>query len=187
MQFCTFSGLFIWKAKHIPESAGHFADYLLLSAHIFTQRGAFFYVYFPNVQPEWPEANSEFENFLSPNYSKNAVKCDWNSNLSQILTEVFFEEKLGFLLKKNLIFLPNWYKWQLAILLKIAYQLIFFLENVFSTLIVMIFCNISANFYIWNIYKVRWRKNLWRNVFIFSKGIFSKIGDKKICRWQLVV
>ena len=55
-----------------------------------TQRGAFSYVYLSIVRAEWPENDSEFIIFLSPNYNKFAVECDWNSKVSQIRIKVVF-------------------------------------------------------------------------------------------------
>ena len=58
-----------------------------------TQSERFFYVYLPIVRTECPD--SEFESFLSPNWRKFAIECDWNSKISQIRTKSFFEKKLG--------------------------------------------------------------------------------------------
>ena len=55
-----------------------------------SQRARFFKRSFANRK--YP-TESEFENFSLPNYSKFAVKCDWNIKISQIYTKFEFFEK----------------------------------------------------------------------------------------------
>ena len=63
--------------------------------------------------------------------------------------------------------------------------MILFLENVFSTLIVRIFLQKINFFYIWKNQKI-YEVFFWeKNVFILLKGIFNKIGGRKI--WLHVI
>ena len=77
--------------------------------------------------------------FFSPNCSKFAVECDWNSMISQNVQNLgFFWKKNRWVFRKKLwIFFSKLIK--VANLLQNAYQMVLFRKNVFSALIVRFF------------------------------------------------
>ena len=63
-----------------------------------------FYADLPKENARLLPLSGRFSKFLSPNYSKFAVQCNWNSKISQLLVKLGFFEKSWFFWKKSLNF-----------------------------------------------------------------------------------
>ena len=87
-----------------------FRPSLIMERKSSTHRERFFYVY---LQIVWEERTdgSEFENFLSLNFCKFAVECDWNSkgykNVGNLKFAFFWKEVGFFQEKKTWFFFQN--------------------------------------------------------------------------------
>ena len=125
-----------------------------------------FYIYLPVFRAVRPDSESKK---MIPIFSKFAVECDFSNTYESWN----FLKKWDFF-QKNPIFSSKSVN-----LLYHAYQMILFLENVFSALTAR-FC--AKNQKIFKFGKVS-KFDEEKNAFILWKNFSYKIGDRKICLW----
>ena len=118
---------------------------------------------------------SEYEKIVSLNYRKFGVKCDWNSDTSQIRTKVIFLKKWGFL-KKDLIFFKIGKSGKFAV--ECVSNAIISWKSLFH-LNCEVFAKNQKSFTFGKITKFDEKYFLEKNAFILLNGIFNKIGGRK--------
>ena len=116
--------------------------------------------------------------FLSPNCSKIAVECDWDSKNSQNVQNLGFStEKLMGFLRKNLIFFQNRLRWQICCRIRIKW-----------------YCFVKMSFppYLWSFlgiirkfWKLEKLEKMMKKVFFFErKKTFSSSKKPFLQKWE---